>query len=190
MRGSHQLPRAALAASWLRDTCWLPSTRSGTQVNLQLGWAGARGILGVQSLRSAQTKADGQGARTDADPLWPSRPGPAFHLGQGLLPSHSWAVPPASAVSNQGGAKGTRAGENFGLPSWPLLEKEMATHSSTLAWRIPMDGGAWWATVHGVAKSQTGRSDFTFTFFHLTSLPLETEVPLERYWLDENTSWV
>ena len=35
------------------------------------------------------------------------------------------------------------------------LEKEMATHSSTLAWRIPMDGGAWWATVHGVAKSQT-----------------------------------
>ena len=29
----------------------------------------------------------------------------------------------------------------------------------------PMDGGAWWATVHGVAKSQTRLSDFTFTFF-------------------------
>ena len=30
-----------------------------------------------------------------------------------------------------------------------------------------MDGGAWWATVHGVAKSQTRLSDFTFTFhFH------------------------
>ena len=28
----------------------------------------------------------------------------------------------------------------------------------------PMDGGAWWATVHGVAKSQTRLSDFTFTF--------------------------
>ena len=27
-----------------------------------------------------------------------------------------------------------------------------------------MDGGAWWATVHGVAKSQTQLSDFTFTF--------------------------
>ena len=27
----------------------------------------------------------------------------------------------------------------------------------------PMDGGAWWATVHGVAKSQTPLSDFTFT---------------------------
>ena len=30
-----------------------------------------------------------------------------------------------------------------------------------------MDGGAWWAAVHGVAKSQTRLSDFTFTFhFH------------------------
>ena len=28
----------------------------------------------------------------------------------------------------------------------------------------PMDGGAWWTTVHGVAKSQTRLSDFTFTF--------------------------
>ena len=35
------------------------------------------------------------------------------------------------------------------------LEKGMATHSSILAWRIPMDRGAWWATVHGVTKSQT-----------------------------------
>ena len=26
-----------------------------------------------------------------------------------------------------------------------------------------MDGGAWWATVHGVAESQTRLSDFTFT---------------------------
>ena len=34
-----------------------------------------------------------------------------------------------------------------------LLEKEMATHSSILAWRIPMDRGAWRATVHRVAKS-------------------------------------
>ena len=27
-----------------------------------------------------------------------------------------------------------------------------------------MDGGVWWATVHGVTKSQTQLSDFTFTF--------------------------
>ena len=35
------------------------------------------------------------------------------------------------------------------------LEKEMATHSSVLAWRIPGTGGAWWAAVSGVAQSQT-----------------------------------
>ena len=35
------------------------------------------------------------------------------------------------------------------------LEKGKATHSSILAWRIPMDRGAWWATVHGVTKSWT-----------------------------------
>ena len=35
------------------------------------------------------------------------------------------------------------------------LEKEMVTHSSILAWKNPMDRGAWWAAVHGVAKSQT-----------------------------------
>ena len=35
------------------------------------------------------------------------------------------------------------------------LEEEMATHSSIVVWRIPMDRGAWWATVHWVAKGQT-----------------------------------
>ena len=39
------------------------------------------------------------------------------------------------------------------------LEEGMATHSSILAWRIPMAGGAWRATVHGVRKSQTHLGD-------------------------------
>ena len=34
------------------------------------------------------------------------------------------------------------------------LEEGMANHSSVFAWRIPMDRGAWWAIVHGAAKSQ------------------------------------
>ena len=38
------------------------------------------------------------------------------------------------------------------------LQEGMATHSSILAWRIPMDRGAWWATVSGVAQSPTGLS--------------------------------
>ena len=57
------------------------------------------------------------------------------------------------------------------------LEKIMATHSSILAWRIPMDRGAWWATVHGVAKSQTQLSDqntHTHTHTH-THTPLESK---------------
>ena len=39
------------------------------------------------------------------------------------------------------------------------LEEGMATHSSILGWRIPMDRGAWQATVHGVSKSRTQPSD-------------------------------
>ena len=35
------------------------------------------------------------------------------------------------------------------------LEEGMVTHSSILAWTIPMDRGAWKATVHGFTKSQT-----------------------------------
>ena len=45
------------------------------------------------------------------------------------------------------------------------LEEVMATHSSILAWRIPMDRGDWWSTVHRVAKNLTRLSDLhTFTF--------------------------
>ena len=39
----------------------------------------------------------------------------------------------------------------------------------------PMDGGAWWATVHGVAKSRRRLSDFTFTFhFHALEKEMAT----------------
>ena len=39
----------------------------------------------------------------------------------------------------------------------------------------PMDGGAWWAAVHGVAEGRTGLSDFTFTFhFHALEKEMAT----------------
>ena len=39
----------------------------------------------------------------------------------------------------------------------------------------PMDGGAWWAAVHGVAKNRTRLSDFTFTFhFHALEKEMAT----------------
>ena len=62
--------------------------------------------------------------------------------------------------SSTGGSDGKKSACSLGdLGSIPglgrSLEESMATHSSILAWRILMDRGAWWATVHGVAKSQT-----------------------------------
>ena len=51
----------------------------------------------------------------------------------------------------------------------------MVTHSSALAWKNPMGGGAWQAAVHGVAKSRTRLSDFTFTFhFHALEKAMAT----------------
>ena len=39
----------------------------------------------------------------------------------------------------------------------------------------PMDGGAWWAAVHGVTRSPTRLSDFTFTFhFHALEKEMAT----------------
>ena len=39
------------------------------------------------------------------------------------------------------------------------LEEDRATHSSILAWRIPMNRGTWWPAVHGVAKNWTWLSN-------------------------------
>ena len=48
------------------------------------------------------------------------------------------------------------AGDQGTIPDWEdPLEEGMETHSSILAWRIPIDKGVRWATVHGVTKSQT-----------------------------------
>ena len=58
----------------------------------------------------------------------------------------------ATTVSNMGEGNGTPL-------QYPCLEN-------------PMDGGAWWAAVHGVTKSQTRLSDFTFTF-HIHALEKE-----------------
>ena len=57
------------------------------------------------------------------------------------------------------------------FPSWEdPLKQGMATHSSILAWRMPMDKGAWWATVHRAAKSRT-----LLSTEHIHVLALATE---------------
>ena len=51
----------------------------------------------------------------------------------------------------------------------------MAPHSSTLAWKNLMGGGAWWAAVQGAVMSRTRLSDFTFTFhFHALEKEMAT----------------
>ena len=46
------------------------------------------------------------------------------------------------------------------------LEKEIATNSSVLAWRIPGMVGAWWAAVYGVAQSRTGLKQLSSSKAH------------------------
>ena len=52
------------------------------------------------------------------------------------------------------------------------LEKEMAIHSSTLGWRIPMDRGSWWATVHRVAKKSDKTEVTEHSHLHIPHLDL------------------
>jgi len=63
------------------------------------------------------------------------------------------------------------------------LEKEMATYSSVLAWRIPRDRGAWWAAVYGVAQSQTRlkrlSSSSSILQVRLSQFPKATETGFE-----------
>ena len=63
-----------------------------------------------------------------------------------------WAFLVAQLVKNQLAMWGTWV-RSLGWED--PLEEGMATHSSILAWRIPMGRGAWQVTAHGVAKNQT-----------------------------------
>ena len=56
-----------------------------------------------------------------------------------------------NSLANAGDAR-----DMSSIPGWKdPSEKGKAIHSSVLAWRVPMVRGAWWATVHRVAKSCT-----------------------------------
>ena len=56
---------------------------------------------------------------------------------------------------------------------WCFLREGNGTPHQYSCLENPMDGGAWWAAVHGVAKSRTRLSNFTFTF-HFHALEKET----------------
>ena len=70
--------------------------------------------------------------------------------GIGYPIQYSWASLVAQTVKNPPTMQETWVRS---LGSEDPLEEGMATHSSTLAWKIPMDREAWQATVHGVTES-------------------------------------
>ena len=69
---------------------------------------------------------------------------------------YSWASLVALTVKNPP-AMGETWVQSLGWED--PLEEGMATHSGSLAWRNPMDRGAWWASDHGITKTWTGLSD-------------------------------
>ena len=73
---------------------------------------------------------------------------PAEGIGYPL--QYSWASLVAQMVKNLPAMRETWV-RSLGWDD--PLEEDIATHSSILAWRIPMDRGTWWATVHGVPES-------------------------------------
>ena len=64
------------------------------------------------------------------------------------------------------------------------LEEGLATHSSILAWRIPMDRGAWRATVHGITKSQTQLEWLSTAQQHILKVIVGFPVP-PKYWVSQ-----
>ena len=65
-----------------------------------------------------------------------------------------------------GGSDGKEPPCNAGDLGWEdPLKEGMAIHSSILIWRIPMDRGVWWTTVHGVTKSQTQVSNQSHSIY-------------------------
>ena len=79
-----------------------------------------------------------------------------------MFPCSSVGKESACSVGDPGSIKNLPAVQETRVRSlgWEdPLEKEVAIHSSILAWKNLMDRGAWWAAVHGVAKSRARVSD-------------------------------
>ena len=63
------------------------------------------------------------------------------------------------------------------------LEEGLATHSSILAWEIPMERGAWWVSVHRIAQSWTQLKQFSMHAYTTGSeithrILARTQIPL------------
>ena len=116
------------------------------------------------------------------------------------LMRETWSLPTQNGIGDQTQAPGSwevinkyllnlltcvmETSMNMLLENWVFCRRLLSLLLEEI-WRIPplqysclenpMDGGAWWAAVHGVAKSWTRLSDFTFAFhFHALEKEMAT----------------
>ena len=130
------------SAEWKRVKVWRGSRRYPAH------WASVSStVKGVYEASSA-----GRESACDAGDPGPI-PGSGRSPGErtGLALQCSWASPVAQAVKN---LPAIREPWVRSLGWEDALEEHMATHSGILAWRVPMDRGAWQAATHWVAQSQ------------------------------------
>ena len=110
----------------------------------------------LRALRSKQpvgfpgSSVGKESACNAGDPGSISWSGKPLGEGTGYPFQYSWASLVAQMVKNLPAMRETWV-QSLGWED--PLENGTATHSRILAWKIPMDRGAWWAIVHGVAKS-------------------------------------
>ena len=86
-------------------------------------------------------------------------------LGEGMATHSSipaWRIP----WTEEPGGLQSMGSQRVGHVWWLSTREGNGTTLQYSCLENPMDGGAWWATVHGLAKSRTRLSHFTFTFMH------------------------
>ena len=105
-----------------------------------------RALLGISGSSAGKESSCNAGDPSSIPGLGSSPGG-----GIGYPLRYSWASLVAQVVKNLPAMQETWL-QSLGWED--PLEKGKVTHSSILAWRIPVDRGAWRATVHGVAKSR------------------------------------